>query len=778
MLTLFKLINFFQKEKYIGCFSIVLVAYFVIFGWLLTNTNGMPYVMDNNESYSSVVHVNSLSKFGLLETRGLADEALGPSADAHPYVHSHQGNFPRLFAWIIFELGATTVAEQIWVTTFSIGLFSIIFAFAFFSSISNPPFAMLCCLIFLTDYIFFVQWQVVTYRVWYGFVFFLQFYAIECWVNKRSLQWLFLIFLNTALFCYGELIFAAFLGLASLMWLVLRGWGNRRILFLGALVLALGLFVALVVLVAQGISYMGVDNFLKDIQITFGARNNFDGKGLSLHEMASFYRDKKVIFWENLQGRSEFIGWLPFIKSTLSGFVQANGPISLMLFVILFVSSIIFRLPFRLPSSTGSWIILFFQSEKTWSIGVRYFFASSFVILLIAAGFRFANVFFGYPFNNNFLPIFAFAVVFIVCMVLRFELKFFSYFILLAFAVVAMSTLFPLLFSSEYSVYWINAHGNLLVEYFALILPIFVIVLVSNYLIFQNRTKRELNAENGILKLNNCFLFLLTGLFAYAVVYHLSPGYIFSGYINRDAPFLVYFADVGLAISFLAPFVFSFFSIYQFIMVERSFLNLGRVIVANIFLVFVVWLWLGLQHAHLQNFSPAHFDVFQRLHSPPFKNASFIVNTYAAPIGVQTGQWAFMDGYIGRGMFAIVEGEKRLIGDRRYLWLADKDINPTYRRPEYFICLLGQTWGSALSHLANRSSGYDCLNFPLVKLAMEKGGSTPGLSLVDFDQAGLKRVGFVSWAIVKFDWDNGLGGGLVWQDETDKSGYRFFFLNE
>jgi hypothetical protein len=55
---------------------------------------------------------------------------------------------------------------------------------------------------------------------------------------------------------------------------------------------------------------------------------------------------------------------------------------------------------------------------------------------------------------------------------------------------------------------------------------------------------------------------------------------------------------------------------------------------------------------------------------------------------------------------------------------------------------------------------------------MEKGGSMSGLSLVDYDQAGLKRIGFISWAIVKFDWDNSLGGGLVWQDETDMAGYR------
>jgi hypothetical protein len=770
--TLFNFFGFFLKEKNIGYFSVVLVAYLFIFGWILTNTNGMPYVMDNNESYSSVAHANSLSKFGLLETKGLADEALGQSANAHPYVHSHQGNFPRLFAWVIFELGATTVAEQIWVTTFSIGLFSIFFAFAFFSTISNPQFAMLCCLIFLTDYIFFVQWQVVTYRVWYGFVFFLQFFAIECWVNKCSLRWLLVVILNTVLFCYGELIFAAFLGLASLMWLIFRGWGNRRTIFLGALGLALGLIVALMVLVSQGISYMGVDNFLEDIQITFGARNNFDGKGLSIAEIASFYSEKKVIFWENLQSRSEFIGWSPFIKSISSGFIKANGPIALMLFVILFVSAIVFKLPSRFFSFTRSCISLPFQNEQIWSIGVRYFVISFFVIILMAGGFRTATFFFGHPFNYNILPVIASAVVFIVWLIFRFELIFFVYFIFLTLAIAAISISLPFFFTNDFSVYWINAHGKILVEYFPLILPLFVIVLVSNYLYFQNQVNGELNKGNGILKSNILFLFLLNCLFSYAVVYHLSPGYIFSGYINRDAPFLVYFADVALAISLFAPFAFSFFSTYQLIIVERSLFTFGRAFVANLFLLIVVWLWLSLQIAHFHKFSPVHFDVFQKLHSPPFKNASFIVNTYAAPIGVQTGQWAYMDDYIGRGMFVNVDGEKRLIGDRRYLWLADKDVNPTYRRPEYFICLLAQTWGSALSHLANRFSGYDCLNFPLVKLAMEKGGSMPGLSLVEFDKTGLERVGFVSWAIVKFDWDSGLGGGLVWKDETDMSGYR------
>ena len=121
-------------------------------------------------------------------------------------------------------------------------------------------------------------------------------------------------------------------------------------------------------------------------------------------------------------------------------------------------------------------------------------------------------------------------------------------------------------------------------------------------------------------------------------------------------------------------------------------------------------------------------------------------------------------------------GNLKLLGDDRYLWFADKKTNQSYRYPDYFICVFSQTLGSAVP-ISQQLSGHPaylgqgCNNIPLVKLATQLDNSF-GLRLVEIDSEGPASVGIVRWAIVKFDWDNGLNGGLVWQDETDMPGYR------
>ena len=120
----------------------------------------MPYIMDNNETYSSIVHAKSISQFGISESKGLADESYGLSLSSHPYIHSHQGNYPRLFAWIMYELGAKNPLQQILITTFTVGLIAILLAFTFISKLANPWLAFIFCMVLISDYIFFSQWQI------------------------------------------------------------------------------------------------------------------------------------------------------------------------------------------------------------------------------------------------------------------------------------------------------------------------------------------------------------------------------------------------------------------------------------------------------------------------------------------------------------------------------------------------------------------------------------------------------------------------------------------
>ena len=54
---------------------IVLAAYLVLYGAFLFYTDGFPYTIDNNESFSSLVHAKNLAQFDLGRSYGLTDES-------------------------------------------------------------------------------------------------------------------------------------------------------------------------------------------------------------------------------------------------------------------------------------------------------------------------------------------------------------------------------------------------------------------------------------------------------------------------------------------------------------------------------------------------------------------------------------------------------------------------------------------------------------------------------------------------------------------------------
>lgn len=61
----------------------VIAVYIAVYGWLLVATDFLPYVMDNNESFSSLWHAANLYDFGVEKSWGLADEVFSPHAAAH-----------------------------------------------------------------------------------------------------------------------------------------------------------------------------------------------------------------------------------------------------------------------------------------------------------------------------------------------------------------------------------------------------------------------------------------------------------------------------------------------------------------------------------------------------------------------------------------------------------------------------------------------------------------------------------------------------------------------
>jgi hypothetical protein len=766
MLAPLKLGNFRQYPRCLIGYGILFFVYITIFGWMLFAANGMPYVMDNNETYSSIVHAKSIHQFGLSSSKGLADETYSSSPEAHPYVHSHQGNYPRLFAWLIYELGATNTVLQILITTFTIGLAAILIAFAFISRIANSCFALIFCLVLISDYVFFSQWQVVTYRVWGTFVFFLQFFSIEQYLKKKNIRWALVVFINTTLFCYGELIFAAFLGLFSFFWLTFRGWRDRRQYFIGVFCLIAGLLLAISILIAQGISYLGFDNFVKDIKLTFFARNNFNLETLSLVEISNFYKEHNVVFWENLVSRNQFINFQMFFKSIFSSFIDVYSPIATFFLGILFLNYVISSHLQKIYHVLVKKFITLGGLSPTVVVVQKYLICSVTIIFLMYFGSIITTDYYGLFLNTWWFPMLAMEVVALIWILTALGGYTIFFFSISTFFILIIGIGLAYVTNTNFSQYWLSIHGTQIARNMIWLVPLFVMACTISF--------SERVVERGVLyvsienqfRVPNIIIFMLFGLLTYSIVYFFSPGYIFSGYISRYAPFLVFVFNIFIAISFYQLIYFAYTNFF----INSNSLSQPLRFISSYFVLtlicLVVSLWLGLQYSLVNKLPPTHYSVLERLGAAPFKDASFIVNTYAAPVAIQTGAWAYMDIEIGKAILIKVKGEDRLLGDKRYLWFADKNSNYDYRRPDYYICLLGRNISTVLEQIIHNNKYRGCLDFPLVKLAINSQYSNQELRVVEYDKLGEQQTGVASWAIVKFDWGGRLGNGLEWVEQS------------
>jgi len=737
--------------------------YSIFYGWVLSSSQGLPYVMDNNETYSSIAHARSIENFGIDKSFGLADEVFSPNINASPFVHSHQGNYPRLFSWVIHKMGANSPESQIKITTFTIGLGALLAAFFFFSIIVGPQFGLLCCLFYLTDYLFFSQWQVVTYRVWYAFTFFFQFYSIER--IRESKYWIFFLLLNTILFSYGELVFAAYLLLASFLWAIFRSKNDIKLILLITSVIIFGFLFSFSLFIFQGIGFLGYENFLQDINLTFNSRNYSNNSNFSLFEVSKFYRDNNVIFWENIQSSSKYSGIIPFIQSIFTNFINTNSPLVIITVILMLFSSIFYIL---IPHKN----LKLFNNLKL----KKYFINNLFVIKYISislslmaltiSGFYFVEKFYFQNFNVNLLPFCLILVVILTIFLVNIEFISILYLIYITLIIILLCLTLPFIIDNSYYPIWEYSLGNSIGKILPFLLPILGFLLTYNNTLYVKINGeyfyRRSNKQIGV---NNCIIFILIGIISYSVVYYLSPGYINTGYIVRYAPFFVYYFDVILALCIYQSVLFGIFIYANSAYANPR--NFRLIFLALSVLVPLIFLtaWARNQLVFLNGIPPNHYGIFKALNSPPYKNSSFISNTYAAPIFSQTGQWAYMDTQLMEvANFIEIGGVPRLLGDRRYLWFADRLENSEYRRPDYFICMLDQSPRKFLEYVKGSRHLKGCLDYPLIKLALKKDGKIQGLDLIEFDQKGLTNIGFVSWAIVKFDWAK-LGGGLIWKDD-------------
>lgn len=742
-------------------FGPVLLLYVVIYGTLIAASGGVPYVTDGNESYSMLVHASNLYHFPISQTYGLSDEALGPNPAAHPYVYTHQGNFPRLFALLLYTLGARTAEIQVALTTFTIGLLSMFLIHRYLRLVSNAGFALLACAVFMTDYLLFAQWQVNTYRVWHGVFFFLSLLCVHGAGGERRGPWLAVTLANFACLFYFELAFGLFVATMTALYAGIQYRAQPRLAVIFWTAEAAGAMLAGVVLAGQIVGYLGWSGFLDDLRITYTARNLFNTDPTYVDRVREFVNSRHLVFWYNFasvdyersvsaivasMAESYFnsytpVLWYAIAVTTLgwmAGIVAGQGSTRrsatrpVLPGVLLMLAAARFGLAVVNPDAlVGVGGIRLTAAGGTWELGG----AAAIITLGVAV---FCRITSGRWLDPRRLP--PGRTVAAAALLLIAEYLFF------AGRAIFGGTLQPV---------WTYIQGT---WYPAWVVQIVVAVAGVFAVLCVVRPQ-----SIGHMRWPALASFVGCGLAAYAIVYVLSPGYVRTGYLLRLVPFASFLVETAIALSMYAAWSAAVHlgrrlrgrvapdaapAASPVTLAQRGALSLGTAVGACA-LLFLVFYWTSVQTAHIRLLPPTHAAFMRQLASPPYRGTSFAVDTYAAPVSVYTGEWAYFDTRLGlpQGGRVTAAGGRRLV-DRdasTYLWLADRDRNAAYQEPQYFLCFRYQDLQRAAARLRGTADG--CSAAGPVRSAMTGAEQSVGRELVARDAPGRDE-----WAIVRLDW--------------------------
>src|SRR6266540_1968136 len=271
---------------------------------LLFFSHFLPFGIDNNETFSSILHAKNMYLHGIGSTYGLTSETTSPT-DTAQFVYTHQGNFPRFYALLLYLIGARSAEAQILITTLTVGLASILFAYVYMERRVNALFAFIFCGVLITDYIMGLQWFVNTWRVWHFFFFFSTLLLAHAFADSvsstpRTVVNCGLLVINFGCLFYFELIFAMFVAIFFALYLAFVLRRQPRKLMLGLAVSGIGSVLAICLLLTQIGLYLGWQGFLSDLSYTFFSRNAAPTDvGTFRERVLGFMREHNIVFWDN-----------------------------------------------------------------------------------------------------------------------------------------------------------------------------------------------------------------------------------------------------------------------------------------------------------------------------------------------------------------------------------------------------------------------------------------------------------------------------------------------
>jgi hypothetical protein len=237
--------------------------------------------------------------------------------------------------------------------------------------------------------------------------------------------------------------------------------------------------------------------------------------------------------------------------------------------------------------------------------------------------------------------------------------------------------------------------------------------------------------------------FLLCGALGYLIVYKLSAGYVYSGYLVRLCPFIVFHVDALLALG-----LFVTVAIATTLVGRTDFNNLvtrSACAAATVVAVTLAVIWTTIQSRYLLLFPPDRLSFVSLFRDPAFRGRGLISNNYAAPFGFMAETWAYMQPD-PRAVTAASHPSQ--IGD--YAWLADRRSNPDYTRPKIYVCFNSWSTAHALvaEVLARENGSQGCSKNPIVGRARSDSsdGAFPNAAVLTRDTER------DYWAILRLEW--------------------------
>jgi hypothetical protein len=685
--------------------SIVLIAYFVYYVALIIKGQGIPYVLDNNESYSALLHAHNLWNFDFFESFGLADDVASPAPAAHPVVHTHQGDFPRLFTFILYAIGARSVESQIWITTFSVGLCSVLLAQAFFRRVAGDVFATIATLLLITDYILFAQWQVNTYRVWHAFFLFASLLCVHGLSDWNRRNWAIATICLYACLLYWELVFASFVAVtagAYTVWIYRR---TPRLIIVAGLTQSLGAAIGLGILITQVVLYLGWQDFLTDLKLTYGARNFGNDPLVAVQQLKDFYDNHNITFWYNISPDLGYRGIAAFLRSIFTNLLQVQTP--LFVLIIICLASAVLIADSRLPNAQDAQVANSSVSARATAVltaGLFCFLATAIFSadILGESAPSTSSVF------SLLMPVMGLSLVFapILSIVLRIFAAGISvtrsppgfercgiasiYFVSLAIFIFLQGFLYD------------QAQRSLWLDFLTPVpvwmaqLATALAAIVGGLLILSGR-RSVLGSWYGLP--TPLIPFFVSGAVGYLFVYELNAGYLYTGYLARFCPLFVFHIDAFLALGLYALFGTATAIVRNTHHLKSNFSMRAMASISGALIIALVSYWGFLQYRYINLVPPDQFAFTKTLKSLGNRSVGIISNTYAAPFGMIANTWAYMNADFAQ------RDQKQGMGatTHEYVWFADRKSNPIYRTPELFVCFEQPPPHSRLADQASRS---------------------------------------------------------------------------